>query len=113
VVGGVLGGLGSEPEPVVRVGGQIQEPRILHDVPPVYPPAALAAHATGIAILELLVGRDGRVKKVDVLQGAPMFAEAAAEAVRQRRYQPLLLSGIPIDFVVTVTIRFNLRTAHA
>jgi protein TonB len=112
VVGGVVGGLGEEPpdEPqVVRVGGQIQEPRILRDVAPVYPPLALAAHATGLVILELQVGRDGRVKQVEVLRGIPMFADAAADAVRQRVYQPLLLSGIPIDFVVTVTVRFNVK----
>jgi protein TonB len=110
--GGVVGGLGDAPAPaprVVRVGGLVHEPRVVRDVAPVYPPAALAAHATGLVILELQVGRDGGVREVNVLRSEPLFDAAAVEAARQRRYQPLLLDGVPTDFVVTVTIRFNLR----
>ena len=33
----------------------------------------------------------------------------AVEAVRQWRYQPLLLNGEPTAFILTVTVAFNLR----
>ncbi len=32
-------------------------------------------------------------------------------AVRQWRYQPLLLDGEPREFILTVTVVFNLTTA--
>jgi TonB family protein len=45
-----------------------------------------------------------------VLRGAPLFDDAAMEAVKQWRYQPLLLNGQPTAFILTVTLRFNLET---
>jgi outer membrane biosynthesis protein TonB len=32
------------------------------------------------------------------------------EAVRQWRYEPLLLNGLPVRFILTVTVSFNLST---
>jgi hypothetical protein len=29
--------------------------------------------------------------------------------VRSRRYEPLLLNGVPTDFLITITVAFNLR----
>jgi TonB family protein len=46
-----------------------------------------------------------------VLRGHPLFDEAAQEAVKQWRYQPLLLNGEPTAFVVTVTFPFTLTNA--
>ena len=54
------------------------------------------------------MGTDGRVQEVKVLRGHPLFDEAALAAVRQWRYQPLLLNGIPMPFVATVTVQFNI-----
>jgi protein TonB len=116
VEGGLVGGLLDSPAPaptVVRVGGLVHEPRVVRDVSPVYPPVALAAHLDGLVILELEVGRDGVVREVRVMRAEPVFTEAAVEAARQRRYQPLLLDGVPTDFLVTVTIRFSLRRPHS
>ncbi len=113
VVGGVVGGLPSvvapPPAPVpVRVGGMIRAPKLLNRVTPVYPELAIASRTSAIVILEATVGADGRVQDVKVLRGQPLFDPAAVEAVRQWRYQPLLLNGIPVPFIVSVTLQFNL-----
>ena len=50
----------------------------------------------------------GQVKAVPVLRGAPLFDEPAVAAVQQWRYQPLLLNGVPTEFILTVTVVFNL-----
>ena len=112
VVGGVVGGLPSEP-PVaavkpVRVGGMVRTPKLLNRVDPAYPEIARAARTSALLILEATVGTDGRVQEVKVLRGHPLFDEAALAAVRQWRYQPLLLNGIPMPFVATVTVQFNI-----
>jgi protein TonB len=48
------------------------------------------------------------VTTVRVISGHPLLEEAAVEAVRQWRYQPLLLSGEPTAFIVTVSVSFTL-----
>lgn len=113
VVGGVVGGLPTAAPPPavvkpVRVGGMIRAPKLVNRVNPVYPEIARAARTTAVLILEAIVGPDGRVTDVKVLRGQPLFDEAAVAAVKQWRYQPLLLNGVPVPFIVTVTLNFNL-----
>jgi protein TonB len=113
VVGGVVGGLPTvlpppPPPRVVRIGGRLAPPRIVRKVEPVYPPLATAARLSGVVILEAEVDAHGAVKTVKVLSGHALFDEAAVEAVRQWRYQPLLLNGEPTGFILSVVITFNL-----
>lgn len=113
VLGGIVGGLATPPPPpvAVRVGGQIKAPKLVHVVPPVYPDLAAQARLTAVVIAEALVDTTGRVREVKILRGAPMFDEAATLAVKQWRYQPLLLNGVPTEFILTVTVQFNLTAS--
>lgn len=113
VAGGIVGGLPAQletppPSRVVRVGGAIVAPKMVKRVEPEYPPLAVQARLSALIILEAYVDTRGQVREVKVLRGAPLFDEAAMAAVRQWRYQPLLLNGTPTDFVLTVTVHFNL-----
>ncbi len=112
VVGGIVGGLPTEAPPpaakVVRVGGQIKAPKLVTAVAPVYPDLAAQARLAAIVIAEALVDTSGKVREVKILRGAPLFDDAAVTAVKQWRYQPLLLNGIPTEFILTVTVKFNL-----
>jgi len=58
-------------------------------------------------ILEARVDVNGRVTTATVLRGHPLFDEAAVTAVTQWRYRPLLLNGEPTEFILTVTVFFN------
>lgn len=113
VLGGIVGGMPTPapPPPVraVRVGGKIKAPKLVHVVQPVYPDLAAQARLTAVIILEALVETNGQVKSVSVLRGAPLFDDAAIAAVKQWRYQPLLLNGVPTEFILTVTVKFNLN----
>jgi len=113
VIGGIVGGLPEPPPPpketVVRVGGQVQAPKLVHRVNPVYPELALMARVRAVIIIDAVVGPDGRVRQATVLRGHPLFDEAAVAAVKQWIYQPLLLNGAPTPFALTVTVMFNLR----
>ena len=114
VVGGILGGLPAEAEPptVVRIGGNLVAPRLVHQVKPAYPNVASQARIHGLVILEAHVDVRGVVKSVKVLRGPPLLEEAAAEAVMQWRYQPLLLNGVPNEFILTVTVVFDMAPAR-
>lgn len=124
VVGGVVGGLITElppppappppPPPVardpVRIGGDLKAPALIERVAPEYPTIAARARVHGVVILEAVVDRHGRVEDVRVLRSIPLLDNAAVEAVRQWRYSPLLLNGMPEAFVLTVTVSFGLST---
>ena len=122
IVGGIVGGIGSAPPPPppppkaappapVRVGGQITAPALLKRVEPIYPDMAQLAQLSGIVILEASVGTNGAVDGVKVLRGRhPLLDNAAIEALKQWRYTPLVLNGIPTPFVLTVTFSFSVET---
>ena len=113
VAGGIAGGfesvLTAPPAAPVRVGGAVAAPRLLVRVAPDYPSMAAAAQMEGRVILEATVDEEGAVDDVRVLRTHAIFDEAAVDAVRQWRYEPLLFNGRPVPFVLTVTLSFNLN----
>ena len=107
---GTSGVLADPPSaPLLHVGGLIREPRLMESRPPVYPPVAQTAGVSGTVVLEAHVGQDGRVKEVRIVESSTLFDEAALASVRSRRYEALLLNGIPTEFLVTITVKFNAR----
>jgi protein TonB len=93
----------------VRVGGLIREPRLVESRPPQYPPIAQAAGLAGKVLVEAHVGEDGRILDARILEGHTLFNAAALASVLSRRYEPLLLNGVPTDFVVSITVVFSVR----
>jgi protein TonB len=113
VLGGIVGGAMPEAPPapkVVRVGGNLVAPKPIKKVSPEYPELARTARLGAIIIMEAQVDTRGQVKTVNVLRGHPLFDEAAVAALKQWRYRPLLLNGEPTEFILTVTITFNLQS---
>jgi protein TonB len=114
VVGGIVGGLPDAPPPppkLVRIGGKILAPRIVRRVEPAYPEVAAGARIKATVVVEAQVDMGGHVQTAKVLQGHPLFDESAVTALKQWRYQPLLLNGEPTAFIIIVTFSFNLRPA--
>jgi TonB family protein len=93
----------------IRVGGNVQESKLIHKVEPVYPELAKRARITGRVVLMVTVNEEGLVWDVQVLSGHPLLNEAAISAVRQWRYQPTLLNGVPVPVTATVTVLFALN----
>jgi len=92
----------------VRVGGQVQETKIISKVDPVYPPLAKQARVEAVVMLEVTVNEQGEVANVRVIRSHPLLEQAAIDAVKQWRYQPTLLNGQPVPVVATVTVEFRL-----
>ena len=95
--------------PTPRIGGVIREPRLISSRPPQYPPLAQATGVSGQVILEAHVSENGRVLEIRVVEGHALFTEAALASVRSRVYEPLLLNGVRSDFLLTITMAFNIR----
>ena len=114
VSGGVVGGIPAPPPPPVkqepvRVGGNVKAPERVKYVPPTYPPIAQSARVSGIVILEAVIGKDGTVTDVKVLKSIPLLDQAALDAVKQWRYTPTTLNGVPVPVIMTVTVNFTLQ----
>ncbi len=84
------------------------ESRLLSRVEPQYPADALAAHRSGDVTLEVHVAEDGTVSAVRTLNGDPLLADAAAQAVRNWRYEPYRANDHPSKFQTDVTLTFSL-----
>jgi TonB family protein len=88
-------------------GGSFSLPPILiSKVSPIYPPSARANRIEGVVVIRLLIDKEGRIKKTDVLNGDPLFTQAAVDAVRQWRYKPGTLGGNPAEAEVVVDVGF-------
>lgn len=94
--------------PPIRVGGRIQNARILHKVQPEYPEEALAAYVTGTVKLEAMIDVNGSVRDVKLLSGHPMLTAAAIEAVSQWKYRPTRLNGQEVEVITLIDVNFNL-----
>jgi TonB family protein len=92
----------------VTVGGRVQPPRLLTQVEPRYPHLATMAHVEGAVTLRGVIAIDGRIASLAIESGNPLLAPAALEAVRQWRYAPTLLDGVPVelDTIIVVTFKF-------
>ena len=83
-------------------GGQL-----LHRVAPVYPAQARLLRLEGTVILAAMVMEDGTVRDVKVVEGSPVLAQSAVDAVKHWRYKPYELDGKPVKNETRITIDFK------
>jgi TonB family protein len=115
VMGGVVGGVISEQEQeefakgAVRAVGEIKPPKLIKEVEPVYPEAARKSGIEGVVILEVKTDEDGNVVDAKTLRSIPALDQAAIAAVKQWKYEPLVIKGNPVGVLFTITVRFQLK----
>ncbi len=119
VEGGVAGGIAGAKDikqfegDAVRAVGDVKPPKLVKMVQPVYPKAAKEAHIEGIVIVEAKADEKGDVIDARVLRSIPALDQAAIDAVRQWKYEPMVIDGKPQKVVFTVTVRFTLDEAQS
>lgn len=93
----------------IRVGGNIQAAHLVFEPRPVYPPNAQKQGIEGIVILRAVIGTSGQILSLSPFNDVdPDLTQAAMSAVRQWRYQPTLLNGVPVEVVTTIEVTFQL-----
>ncbi len=74
-----------------------------------YPPQAKKDGFEGDVVLRLLIDSDGTIAKVDVITDpGEGLGPAAAQAVRELRFSPAKVNGVPVATTVPFTIHFTL-----
>src|SRR5215472_11553132 len=105
--GGVLNSRITPPPLQVPVGGMVQQARLIHSVPPVYPGLAKITRVSGDVVVDALIDASGNVKTVKVLSGPTILQQAAIETVRQWKYEPARLDGQAVAMHLSVTVKFR------
>jgi len=93
----------------VRLNGKSASRLIVHFVKPEYPPVAKVNYIQGRVKIEVEVNREGAVAEAHVIDGEPLLAAAAIEAVRKWRYRPLVNSTGATPFRTYVNVNFSLH----
>lgn len=91
-----------------RVGGDVQEAKLIRKVMPVYPELAKRARVSGTVRLVGVIAKDGTIEKLQVVSGNPLLVPGALEAVRQWIYKPTLLNGAPVEVIAPIDVIFSL-----
>jgi TonB family protein len=100
----------SGPPRRIRVGGNVQATKLVHQVNPVYPERAQEQGIQGTVLLEAVILMDGNLGTIRVVNklADPDLVNAALEAVKNWRYEPTLLNGQPVEVFTTITVNFRL-----
>jgi len=117
ITGSILGKLksatgdtgGDTPDQLpVRVGGADMQGKLIHTVAPIFPEAAKAEGINGVVELDVVIDEEGSVTNIAVISGDPVLRQAAIDAVKQWRYSPTMLNGVPIPVRAEVRVTFRL-----
>lgn len=84
-------------------------PVLLSHEAPVYPDLAKEAGISGTVQVNVLVGKDGKVKRAIAVEGPDLFREPAIEAALKCRFKPALQGNKPVEVWVLVPFTFELH----
>lgn len=111
-IGGMISStpvLGSDGVPQrVRVSQGVAQGLMIHRVQPSYPPDARRARIQGTVVLFAVIGKDGTVQELKLVSGHPMLVDETMRVVKQWRYKPYMLNGVPVEVETQITVSFTL-----
>ena len=81
---------------------------LVRRVEPAYPSIAKIARVQGEVLIRAIISTEGRIEQAQVVNGSPLLAKAALEAIQQWRYRPYLLNDRPVEVETEITVNFVL-----
>jgi TonB family protein len=97
---------GPDEKGVYPIRGAMQPPQ-RKDVAQ-YPVDAQVAGVEGVVQAEITINEQGTVTDATIVRSVPLLDESALKAVREWRYDPVLLNGRAIPVKMVVNVRFTL-----
>lgn len=76
-----------------------------------YPLLAQQMKVQGSVVLQALIGADGLIQNLRVLNGPKILAAAAQQAVREWRFKPYYENGQAVETKATITVNFTINVA--
>ncbi len=95
------------PTPKVLKISQLLNGRAISLPKPPYPPLAITAGVSGVVMVQVLIDESGKVLSAQAVSGHPLLRAAAAQAARQARFSPTILSDQPVKVSGVITYNFT------
>lgn len=117
-LGGVPGGTGTAaadppapPAPAPVIVGPSVDPRYADALQPAYPPAEQRLQREGRVTVRVLVGPDGRVRRVERVSATSdaFFDATETQALRRWRFKPGTRDGVAQEAWRTMTVTFRIE----
>ena len=94
-----------EQDPIVHVGGDVAPPRAAWTPEPELTEEARRAGVKATVVLNIVVGRDGRVSRIKVVRSAGMgLDESTVNTVKTWRFQPAMRDGQPVAVEMNIEV---------
>ncbi len=118
-----VGGTGTSPEPQLPpivekpilpapvFVAATRDPKYAGDFQPAYPALLERRQIEGTVRVKILIGRDGRVRQVQIVSSSdPKFSEATErQALKSWRFRPATRGGEPVEDWQVLTVRFSIN----
>ena len=104
----LLSAFGWAQQPTVRLPEDEGKKLIVTRVDPDYPPMAKQMHLAGKVVVDVYIDEDGKVEKVETVNGNPLLSGAAVAAVKKWKFTPFSANGQTRRAVTAVGFNFKL-----
>jgi TonB family protein len=94
----------------VKAIGDIKPPKLIKKVNPIFPEEARKEGISGEVILIVRSDEQGDIVEVKISKSPhELLSKAAIDAVKQWKYEPMIIKGKPMAIIFTVTMTFKLK----
>ncbi len=87
-------------------------PVLISVEPPVYPQIVRDAGIDGTVEVQVLIGRNGRVKEARAVSGSDVLHAAAVASARTAVFKPALQGTRPVEVLIVIPVVFQLQGGH-
>jgi TonB family protein len=93
----------------LRVGSTVQQAKLLKQSIPRYPQDARSRGITGTVAFRAIIGKDGLIQGLELLEGPLPLYKSARDAVLRWEYKPTLLNGNPVGIETQIDVNYTLN----
>jgi protein TonB len=97
---------------LARISPGVAQRLLVKKVEPQYPEDARRAHIEGQVVLRAVIDKNGNVESAALIQGHPLLAQAALEAVKKWKYKPYVLNGHATAVETQIAVIFVQLSGH-
>lgn len=97
----------STPSAAAIEQSQLEPLQLIKTAQLVYPANARIRNVTGMVVIEVKVGKDGKVSNPRFISGPLVFHDAAFDAVLHYQFKPAKLNGQPIEQTTQIRLNFH------
>ena len=92
----------------IHLAANVAAAQLVHTVVPVYPNDIKKRHIQGTVLLHAIIAKDGTIRELEYVNGPSELMNSAMDAVKQWRYKPTTVDGMPVEVDTKISVVFRL-----